>query len=57
MLDAQEKLAVIDQATDEKRVVNVDKIRTILWHNWCLSEAQVDVEIRAMLEEGMIDVN
>ena len=61
MLDKQERLAVIDRATDTIFVegrhmsfTSVQKVRDELWHNWALSEAQVDNEIRTMFQEGEI---
>lgn len=61
MLSLQERLAVIDQATEAVEVegqrlfqTNVQRLRDNLWHNWALSEPQVDAEIRAMVEEGLI---
>ena len=54
MLSYEERLTVVDQATEENKV-SVNKIRIILWHNWALSEAQVDVEIQNMYSEGLIN--
>lgn len=61
MLSLQERLAVIDQATEAVEVegqrlfqTNVQRLRDNLWHNWALSEPQVDAEIRSMVEEGLI---
>lgn len=61
MLSLQERLAVVDQATEIVEVegqrlfrTNVQRIRDNLWHNWALSEPQVDAEIRSMVEEGLI---
>jgi len=62
MLSLQERLAVIDQSTEVIEVegrqlsyASTQRIRDILWHNWALSELQVDAEIRAMVEEGLIN--
>lgn len=53
MLSYEERLTVVDQATEENGV-SVDRIRIILWHNWALSEVQVDAEIRSMRKEGLL---
>ena len=45
MLEKQERLAVVDRATDT---------RDELWHNWAMSEAQVDNVIRTMYQEQEI---
>ena len=61
MLEKQERLAVVDRATDTIEVegrrmsfTSVRRVRDELWHNWALSEAQVDNEIRTMFQEGEI---
>ena len=61
MLDKQERLSVIDRATDTIEVegqrmsfTSVQRVRDELWHNWALSEAQVDNIIGIMFEEGEI---
>ena len=61
MLSLQERLAVIDRATDTIEVegqrrsfTSVQRVRDELWHNWALSEAQVDNIIGVMFEEGEI---
>ena len=61
MLDKQERLAVVDRATDTIFVegrhmsfTSVQKIRDELWHNWAMSEAQVDNVIRTMYQEQEI---
>lgn len=61
MLEKQERLAVVDRATDTIEVegrrmsfTSVQRVRDELWHNWALSEAQVDNEIRTMFQEGEI---
>ena len=61
MLDKQERLAVVDRATDTIEVegqrrsfTSVQRVRDELWHNWALSEAQVDNVIGIMFEEGEI---
>ena len=61
MLDKQERLAVIDRATDTIFVegrhmsfTSVQKVRDELWHNWAMSEAQVDNVIRTMYQEQEI---
>ena len=61
MLDKQERLAVIDRATDTIFVegrhmsfTSVQKVRDELWHNWAMSEAQVDNIIRTMYQEQEI---
>ncbi len=61
MLEKQERLAVIDRATDTIEVegqrrsfTSVQRVRDELWHNWALSEAQVDNIIGIMFEEGEI---
>ena len=61
MLDKQERLAVVDRATDtifvegqHRSFTSVQKIRDELWHNWAMSEAQVDNVIGIMFEEGEI---
>ena len=61
MLDKQERLAVVDRATDTIEVegqrrsfTSVQRVRDELWHSWALSEAQVDNIIGIMFEEGEI---
>jgi len=61
MLEKQERLAVVDRATDTIEVegqrrsfTSVQRVRDELWHNWALSEAQVDNVIGIMFEEGEI---
>ena len=61
MLEKQERLAVVDRATDTIEVegqrrsfTSVQRVRDELWHNWALSEAQVDNIIGIMVEEGEI---
>ena len=61
MLEKQERLAVVDRATDTIEVegqrrsfTSVQRVRDELWHNWALSEAQVDNIIGVMFEEGEI---
>ena len=61
MLDKQERLAVIDRATDTIEVegrrlsfTSIQRVRDELWHNWALSEPQVDNEIRTMFQEKEI---
>ena len=61
MLEKQERLAVVDRATDTIEVegrrmsfTSVQRVRDELWHNWAMSEAQVDNEIRTMFQEGEI---
>ena len=61
MLEKQERRAVVDRATDTIEVegrrmsfTSVQRVRDELWHNWALSEAQVDNEIRTMFQEGEI---
>ena len=61
MLEKQERLAVVDRATDTIEVegqrrsfTSVQRVRDELWHNWALSEAQVDNVIVIMFEEGEI---
>lgn len=61
MLEKQERLAVVDRATDTIEVegrsmsfTSVQRVRDELWHNWALSEAQVDHVIRTMFREGEI---
>ena len=61
MLDKQERLVVVDRATDTIEVegqrrsfTSVQRVRDELWHNWALSEAQVDNVIGIMFEEGEI---
>ena len=61
MLEKQERLAVVDRATDTIEVegrrmsfTSVQRVRDEIWHNWALSEAQVDNEIRTMFQEGEI---
>ena len=61
MLEKQERLAVVDRATDTIEVegqrrsfTSVQRVRDELWHNWALSEAQVDSIIGIMFEEGEI---
>ena len=61
MLDKQERLAVVDRATDTIEVegqrrsfTSVQRVRDELWHNWALSETQVDNIIAIMFEEGEI---
>ena len=61
MLEKQERLAVVDRATDTIEVegrsmsfTSVQRVRDELWHNWALSEAQVDHVIQTMFEKGEI---
>ena len=61
MLEKQERLAVVDRATDTIEVegrrmsfTSVQRVRDELWHTWALSEAQVDNIIGIMFEEGEI---
>ena len=61
MLDKQERLAVVDRATDtifvegqHRSFTSVQRVRDELWHNWALSEAQVDNIIGIMFKEGEI---
>ena len=61
MLGKQERLAVVDRATDTIEVegqrrsfTSVQRVRDELWHSWALSEAQVDNIISIMFEEGEI---
>ena len=61
MLNKQERLAVVDRETDTIEVegqrrsfTSVQRVRDELWHNWALSEAQVDNIIGIMFEEGEI---
>lgn len=61
MLDKQERLSVIDRATDTIEVegrrmsfTSVQRVKDELWHNWALSEAQVDNIIGIMFEKGEI---
>ena len=61
MLDKQERLAIVDRATDTIEVegqrrsfTSVQRVRDELWHNWALSEVQVDHVIRTMFQEGEI---
>ena len=61
MLSLQERLAVIDRATDTIEVegqrrsfTSLQRVRDELWHNWALSEAQVDNIIGIMFEKGEI---
>ena len=63
MLDKQERLAVVDRATDTIEVegqrrsfTSVQRVRDELWHNWALSEAQVDNIIGIMFEIGRAHV-
>ena len=61
MLEKQERLAVIDRATDTIEVegqtlsfTSVQRVRDELWHNWALSEVEVDHVIRTMYQEQEI---
>ena len=61
MLEKQERLAIVDRATDtifvegqHRSFTSVQRVRDELWHNWALSEAQVDNIIGIMFEEGEI---
>ena len=61
MLDKQERLAIVDRATDTIEVegqrrsfTSAQRVRDELWHNWALSEVQVDHVIRTMFQEGEI---
>lgn len=61
MLDKQERLSVIDQATDTIEVegqrrsfTSVQRVKDNLWHNWGLSEVEVDEEIRIMYKNEEI---
>ena len=61
MLEKQERLAVIDRATETIFVegrhmsfTSVQKVRDELWHNWAMSEVEVDHIIRTMYQEQEI---
>tara|TARA_Y100000287_G_scaffold160478_1_gene139406 strand:+ start:188 stop:427 length:240 start_codon:yes stop_codon:yes gene_type:complete len=61
VLEKQERLAVVDRATDTIEVegrrmsfTSVQRVRDELWHNWALSESEVDNVIGIMFEEGEI---
>lgn len=61
MLSLQERLAVIDRATDTIEVegqtrsfTSLQRVKDELWHNWALSEAQVDNVIRTMYQNNEI---
>ena len=61
MLDKQERLAVVDRATDtievegqRRSLTSVQRVWDEVWHNWALSESQVDNIIGIMFEEGEI---
>ena len=61
MLEKQERLAIVDRATDTIEVegqrrsfTSVQRVRDELWHNWALSETQVDNIISIMFEKGEI---
>lgn len=61
MLEKQERLAVVDRATDTIEVegqrmsfTSLQRVKDELWHNWALSEAEVDHVIRTMYQEGEI---
>ena len=61
MLGKQERLAVVDRATDTIEVegqrrsfTSLQRVRDELWHSWALSETQVDNIIGIMFEEGEI---
>ena len=61
MLEKQERLAVVDRATDTIEVegrrmsfTSLQRVRDELWHNWTLSESEVDNVIGIMFEEGEI---
>lgn len=61
MLEKQERLEVIDRATDTIEVegrrmsfTSLQRVRDELWHSWALSEAQVDHVIRTMYQEQEI---
>jgi len=61
VLEKQERLAVIDRATDTIEVegqtlsfTSVQRVRDELWHNWALSEVEVDHVIRTMYQEQEI---
>lgn len=61
MLSLEERLAVIDQATDTIEVegqtrsfTSLQRVRDNLWHNWALSEVEVDHVIRTMYQNNEI---
>ena len=61
MLSLQERLTVIDQATDTIEVegqtrsfTSLQRVRDDLWHNWALSEVEVDHVIRTMYQNNEI---
>ena len=61
MLDKKERLSVIDQATDTIEVegqtrsfTSLQRVRDDLWHNWALSEVEVDHVIRTMYQNNEI---
>jgi len=61
VLSLQERLAVIDRATDTIEVegqtrsfTSLQRVKDELWHNWALSEAQVDNVIRTMYQNNEI---
>ena len=61
MLDKQERLAVIDRATDtifvegqHRSFTSVQRVKDELWHNWAMSEVEVDHVIRTMYQEQEI---
>jgi len=61
VLSLQERLTVIDQATDTIEVegqtrsfTSLQRVRDDLWHNWALSEVEVDHVIRTMYQNNEI---
>ena len=61
MLSLEERLALIDQATDTIEVegqtrsfTSLQRVRDDLWHNWALSEVEVDHVIRTMYQNNEI---
>ena len=61
MLEKQDRLAVIDRATDTIEVegqrrsfTSLQRVKDELWHNWALSEVEVDHVVRTMYQEREI---
>lgn len=61
MLEKQDRLAVIHRATDTIEVegqrmsfTSLQRVKDELWHNWALSELEVDHVVRTMYQEQEI---
>ena len=62
MLEYDEMLTIVDRATREKtnadgtscKFVDVENIRTELWHNWGFDHLQIENSINKMRAEGLL---